>query len=342
MAARSRPLLFLILALGLMPATAQAGTVAVDGTTLRFTAAPGEANEFGLEYAADLGAYLITDAGASVSAGPGCTRSAGEVQCHAAGVTDADIQLGDRADASAAASFPIPLVVHGGAGDDDLDGVGSLFGDEGADTLNAGSGAGFTLDGGPGNDDLFGHGGNDTLMGGAGSDTLTNNGGTDLLIGGLGLDRIETTKSDDTIDCQGRDDETIKPGTKAQFKDCPGKPVLKVVVKHVSVKKFLASGLPITISCGLACAAGYQLRPTKSLLPHSHRGGFTLANRPVALDRQGFYNGTSGSQLLKAVVSGPATRKSLGRLKRFKLTLAVQVFSRLGSGAKQSVTVQVG
>jgi hypothetical protein len=338
-----RALALALVALWLLAPAAQAGTASIDGATARFIAAPGEANQLGVEYSPDLGAYTFRDTGAPVSAGPGCTVSGGEARCPAAGLTAVDVELGDRDDAgSATPPFPLPLVVHGGPGKDDLDGVGSLFGDAGADQLNAGDGSGFVLDGGPGPDELFGRGGNDTLIGGDGDDHLTDSGGTDLFVGGLGLDRIETTDSLDTVDCQGRDDEAVKPGTKVTLKDCPGTPALTVAAKHVSVKQFLAKGLPISITCDHACAAGYDLRPTKAILPYFHGGGSTLAHRAVALDREGFYKAAAGPQRLQVVIGGSATRKGLGHLHRFTVTLVVAAFSRVGPGAKRTISVQVG
>jgi hypothetical protein len=338
----SKALALALAALWLLPAAAQAGTASIDGTTARFIAAPGEANQLVIDYSPELGAYTFRDTGAPVSAGPGCTVSGGEARCPAAGLTAVDVELGDRDDAgSSTPPFPLPLVVHGGPGKDDLDGVGSLFGDAGADQLNAAESGGFVLDGGPGPDDLYGRGGNDTLIGGDGDDHLTDGGGTDLLVGGLGLDRIETNDSHDTVDCQGRDDEAIKPGMKVTLKDCPGTPALTVAAKHVSVKRFLAKGLPVTIGCD-ACAAGYELRPTKPMLPYFHGSGKTLARRMVAVDREGFYNAAAGPQRVQVVVAGSATRKGLAHLHRFTVTLAVAAFSRTGLGATRTISVQVG
>ena len=339
----SRALALALVALWLLPPAAQAGTASIDGTTARFAAAPGEANQLAIEYSPALDAYTFRDTGTPVSAGPGCTVSGGEARCPAVGLTAVDVELGDRNDAgSSARPYPLPLVVHGGPGNDDLDGVGSLFGDAGADQLNAAVSGGFVLDGGPGPDDIYGSGGNDTLIGGDGDDHLTDSGGTDLLVGGLGLDRIETTDSLDTVDCQGRDDDALKPGMKVTLKDCPGTPALSVAAKHVSVKQFLAKGLPITITCDHACAAGYELRPTKPMLPYFHGSGKTLARRVVAVDREGFYNAAGGPQRVRVLVAGSATRKGLAHLHRFTVTLVVTVASRGGLGATRTISVKVG
>jgi Ca2+-binding RTX toxin-like protein len=338
-----RALTLALAALSLLPAAAHAGTASIDGTVLRFTAAPGEANQLELEYSPDQDVYIVRDTGVPAKAGPGCSGGGSDVRCPAAGLTAAEADLGDRDDASSTTPpFPLPLTVHGGPGKDDLDGPGSLYGDAGADQLNAGDGGGFVLDGGPGGDDIFGRGGNDTLVGGDGDDHLTDSGGTDLLIGGPGLDRIETGDSLDTVDCQGRDDDAVKPATKATLKDCPGTPAVTVAAKHMSVKQFLAKGLAMTITCDHACAVGYDLRPTKALLPYFHRAGSTLAHRAVALDREGFYKAAAGPQHLQATIKGSATRKGLGHLHRFTVTLVVTAFSRAGAGAKRTIAVQVG
>ena len=69
-------------------------------------------------------------------------------------------------------STTFSVVLDGGPGND------NLFGGSGNDTLN----------GGPGNDLLVGNGGNDTLNGGPGVDTLEGVGGTDVCNGGPGVD----------------------------------------------------------------------------------------------------------------------------------------------------------
>src|SRR5205085_59703 len=80
----------------------------------------------------------------------------------------------------------------GGAGDDNISGAGSLEGDAGNDTLARPwyyATAGIdTLDGGTGNDSLWGWYGNDSLSGGVGEDTLYGDTGNDILSGGAGND----------------------------------------------------------------------------------------------------------------------------------------------------------
>ena len=93
------------------------------------------------------------------------------------------------------------LTIDGGAGDD------RIFGSQAADTLIGGDGDDFLsgwvgedqLDGGNGNDVLSGLGDNDTLKGGAGNDELWGEAGEDLLIGGTGDDTYFVEDFDDTI-----------------------------------------------------------------------------------------------------------------------------------------------
>ncbi|MBH5340823.1 calcium-binding protein, partial [Neisseria meningitidis] len=55
-----------------------------------------------------------------------------------------------------------------------------------------------TLDGGEGNDALYGYNGNDALNGGEGNDHLNGEDGNDTLIGGAGNDYLEGGSGSDT------------------------------------------------------------------------------------------------------------------------------------------------
>lgn len=78
------------------------------------------------------------------------------------------------------------------AGDDTIDGGSGqdvIFGQGGNDSLSGGQGD-DDIDGGDGNDVLDGGQGQDELIGGAGNDTLTGGTGDDTLLGGAGEDLI--------------------------------------------------------------------------------------------------------------------------------------------------------
>jgi len=78
-----------------------------------------------------------------------------------------------------------PNKLNGGPGDDFIFGLG------GDDTIWGGGGNDEVCSG-KGNDTLYGEGGNDTLLGGEGKDKLRGDGGDDCLEGLLGEDRLHT------------------------------------------------------------------------------------------------------------------------------------------------------
>ncbi len=103
------------------------------------------------------------------------------------------------------------LVVLGGDGNDRItaEQAGEILirGEAGNDVIRGGNFA-DTLDGGPGDDAIFGNGendaliggtGNDYLEGGLGDDFLVGNGGNDTLRGGPGVDRMEGHAGDDVF-----------------------------------------------------------------------------------------------------------------------------------------------
>jgi len=96
--------------------------------------------------------------------------------------------------------------LDGGTYDDTLtgvDGVNSLFGNGGADKLQAGSGngdgRGDYLSGGSGKDTLLGGSAADKLDGGSGNDLLQGGGGNDTLDGGVGDDTLQGGDGNDTL-----------------------------------------------------------------------------------------------------------------------------------------------
>jgi Ca2+-binding RTX toxin-like protein len=153
-----------------VPATANAATLSIAGSTVSFAAADGETNDVTVALAA--GAYTITDAGAPLNAGPCTQLTANSASCTAGGITALSLDARDRDDRIVVASVAVPVTLIGAEGDD------VLTGGDGGDTLNGGAGA-DRLDGAAGNDTLNGDSGDDRMVGGTGNDVLNGGTGTD-------------------------------------------------------------------------------------------------------------------------------------------------------------------
>ena len=191
----------LALTLLILPASAGAATVSVrpdpdsgypgEGAPqltrdeVFYLAAPGEQNRLVFTYAGDATAVTVTDPGAPVAAGDGCTA----VDAHTARCTPQPgglstylqsfrAELGDLDDEirSAPGSKPVGGVrASGGPGDDRLDGG------DGSDVLDGGGGRDVLLGGGQ--DDVLEDGDVDGAPGDAGP-------GPDVLDGGAGSDEL--------------------------------------------------------------------------------------------------------------------------------------------------------
>jgi Ca2+-binding RTX toxin-like protein len=113
------------------------------------------------------------------------------------GGAGADTLIGGRgADtasyANATSGVILDLVTGGRANDaagDSYSGIENVVGTAFADTI-AGNGADNVIDGGGGNDHLFGMDGHDVISGGAGNDEIVGGSGHDTLRGGAGDDRL--------------------------------------------------------------------------------------------------------------------------------------------------------
>ncbi|MBA3727128.1 MAG: hypothetical protein H0W86_11960 [Armatimonadetes bacterium] len=100
------------------------------------------------------------------------------------------------------------VTLNGGAGDDSLWGsrnAATLLGGTGDDILKGGSGSDI-LKGGAGNDHLFGMSGDDQLFGGIGNDWLEGNRGRDTLNAGEGADAVFGGAGDDWFVFDRNDD----------------------------------------------------------------------------------------------------------------------------------------
>jgi Ca2+-binding RTX toxin-like protein len=155
--------------LAVLPATALGGTASVSIKRVFFAAAPGEVNNLGVSLSGT--DYVLTDSGAAVAAGPGCSASGNTAVC--------------------AATAIIGLTVSGG---------------DGADSLTNSTSTPSTLSGGDGNDALEGGSGNDTLRGNQGIDTLSAGAGDDLVdVRGDRGDIVNCGAGDDTVRGDGAD-----------------------------------------------------------------------------------------------------------------------------------------
>ena len=172
--------------------------------------------------------YLVSDS-AGTSAGSGCSPSGPDVRCPAASVVSLFGDLGGGTDTWTSASLPLPSLVSGGGGNDDLTGGSGvdefrgqgendgLHGGPGNDILIGESVAGDstagtnTLEGGPGDDTLEGGAGSDMEDGGADNDTLRGFGGSDGVDGGDGNDFVSGGDGDDTLRGGRGNDEVGNP-----------------------------------------------------------------------------------------------------------------------------------
>lgn len=179
---------------------AHASTAKVNGSTLEYSASPGETNLVSIDHTFG---YTITDNGAVIAAGTGCMSvNAHEVTCSDSGVVWTLIDAGDMNDTIVGSTgFGAQDHLIGGPGDDSLESNAGNFADilEGGDGNDSllGSGNGDTLDGGPGDDTLYAREGDDTLSGGAGDDLLNGSIGNDILNGGGGTDTADYFNSYD-------------------------------------------------------------------------------------------------------------------------------------------------
>jgi len=169
---------------------ALAGTAAVDGTTVRFDAAPGEFNTVTVTRLSET-EYFVEDS-RPIAEGPGCDGddAPGDeaARCTSGSAfTAVSLALGDRADS--------------GVLDDTVDVAGRLDGGDAGDVLRGGRAADLLI-GGNGDDAFAGSAANDVYDGGNGADLyrqegLAEDAGADVFNGGPGVDTASYTDFDD-------------------------------------------------------------------------------------------------------------------------------------------------
>ena len=182
-----------------LPGVAAASDVASPDTGIVFTAAAGESNYVMLAPSPAGGdAVRLSELALDLRAGFGCVQvDRRTVDCPRR-TRRISVNLGDGGDTLEVQGGSLPVSASGGDGNDDL--------------LAYGAGA-STLDGGTGNDHVFGGIAADTLQGGTGGDDLrgdvvsnagnlvtsTTSGGSDMLLGGPDTDAYAGGPGADTV-----------------------------------------------------------------------------------------------------------------------------------------------
>jgi Ca2+-binding RTX toxin-like protein len=152
-----------LLAVALLPANAYASTASVEIKRVFYLAGSGEANNLTISLSPT--DYTLSDTGATIAAGPGCSAGGSTATCPAGGIIGITVSASDGGD-TINNTTPTPSTLSGGDGDDALQGGSGndlLRGNKGVDNHN----------GGPGDDyiDTRGNAG-DVVTCGAGTDTV--------------------------------------------------------------------------------------------------------------------------------------------------------------------------
>jgi Ca2+-binding RTX toxin-like protein len=203
-------------ALAVLPATALASGVRVQGTALQYAELTGEGDADLTVTALGEGRYEILDPSKTIIPLDGCTDDDGDGhQIFCDGPSVATVQVGlDDGDDGVTIDTDVDAFICGGLGDDTLTaGRGSdiVVGGPGSDALTGGSGlddliaegtadcadvpwggssSPNSLEGGAGVDFLYGGPGNDALNGGGGDDFVLGFAGADRIRGGDGADQL--------------------------------------------------------------------------------------------------------------------------------------------------------
>jgi Ca2+-binding RTX toxin-like protein len=209
---------FVAAAAALWPVPADAATVSVRasaknfnymfGSEVAYVAAAGETNRVVVSPALHGSPWTVTDSGAPLSPGAGCSavdpltvRGFAPSSLMGGGLLFADVQLGDQDDEATIVQPELSgsvflLYGYAGEGNDVLsvpDPGGELHGGLGDDRLVSSTSTfyGAVLDGGGGRDELRGGAGNETLSDGDLDDASTGSApGPDVIDGGYGEDTV--------------------------------------------------------------------------------------------------------------------------------------------------------
>jgi Ca2+-binding RTX toxin-like protein len=166
----------LVSALAIVP-SAPASTVTVSGgNTVRLLESGSEVNRVSVGYDAGADRYRVTDSSANLTPGGACTMvDAHTATCPGAGIKTIFVDTDALADSIAMDLSSIPSTVtgslDGGPGDDVLSGHGTLTGGSGNDEV-LGSPLADSIRAGSGRDFIDARDGADDIAGGRGADTL--------------------------------------------------------------------------------------------------------------------------------------------------------------------------
>ena len=169
-------------------------------------------------------AFRVHDSTDSVTAGEGCVLvSPAEAVCGGM-IMVIRVQGSDGEDLLGLWGVKVPVIAHGGDGDDLIEtgraadeidaggGLDAVEGGRGDDAVKGGAER-DRIEGGPGDDALDGESGEDVLLGGGGEDDMSGGAGGDLVNGGAGDDDLSGDGGDNVI-VATRGGNTVTTGTR--------------------------------------------------------------------------------------------------------------------------------